>query len=160
MELKHAAFFTILTSECHSKYLVENSLVLLLFSDFKAKGFTSIKLTFLLRLLLFFDRLCTEYHFRLLSDVIENVLETTHEKFLTAVFEHKEAHLQYCFPTRDEEIVPKLKNLLTHFSLFTFYLHILDAVCEDSDEPCRCEVARIDHLIFEVRMQIGLENGN
>ena len=130
MELKHATFFTILASECLSKYLIENGLVLQLFSDCKAKGF------FLLRLLLFFDSLCAKYHFWLLCDVVEDVLKAAHEKFLTAVFKDKEAHLEYRFPAGDEEIVPKLKDSLTHFGLFSLYLHILDAVCEDGDEPC------------------------
>ena len=34
---------------------------------------------------------------------------------------------------------------------------MLDAIREDGDEPSRREVARVDHLVFEVGVKVGLE---
>ena len=142
MELQHAALLPILALERRSQSLIDYHLWLVLFFG-------------LLRSYL------AQNGLRLLCDVVQYVLEAFRQQLLTAVFEHEEAHLQYRLPASDEEVVPELQDVLTHFSFLVGLIRfgwILDAVGEDGDEPCGCEVARIDHLVLEVRVQVWLKD--
>ena len=105
----------------------------------------------------------------LLRDLVQDLLEGELEELIAAILQYEETHFEDRFPARDQEIVPQLEqsftdeNLLCSLRAVVAAHHLdvlLDRIGEDGYEPGGGKVRRIDHLVLEVRVEVGLEDGD